>query len=475
MVEGSETAELNRRLMLVGLAVLVLVAVSVSPWQPAELSAWQLRVLGVVTFGLILWISEALPIAVTSLAVVGALALVAPGDSDDATAAALAGFGQPAPYFLLGTLVLAAATSRSGLATRFAGLLVRGSRGSGTRLFWQAVGMVPPLAVVVPSALTRAVMLIPPYEEVFDRYHVRHGARLPRVIMLAIALVQPHGSNAILTGGSVPIVAAALIGGMSWGKWFLFMALPSYVILFGLSFALYLLYRPLHMPGESNRRGPVIEPLPPMSSTEKRTLAIIIGTTALWLTDSLHGLNPVIPALIGATAMFVPRLGTLTWREYEDSRPWSVFLVIGASLSIASELDRSGAAEWLADQILTLIPLRDLSLAPQLLVLMFVVAAINFVLTNRSAVLGITIPLIFSLAGPLGLNPMVLGLIVPIIALSTNFYPVQVATGLVTYQTRHYTSGEFLRAGLLLTVIAVLTIFFVALPWWAFLGEPVQL
>ena len=76
----------------------------------------------------------------------------------------------------------------------------------------------------------------------------KRGGRLPRAIMLAIALVQINGSNAILTGGSVPIVAAALIGGMSWGKWFLYMALPSYAILFLLGLVIFLIYRPLRLP-----------------------------------------------------------------------------------------------------------------------------------------------------------------------------------------------------------------------------------
>lgn len=464
----------SRPLVVPALAVALVAAGWLLPWQPGGLTEWQFRVLAVVAAALLLWITEALPIAATSLAVVAALAIVAPGDSGEATQAALAGFGSTAPYFLLGTLILAAATTKSGLAARFARLLVRGSRGSGRRLYWQAIALMPPMAIIVPSALTRGVMLIPPYEEAFRRYDVPRGSRLPRVIMLAIALVQIHGSNAILTGGSVPIVAASLIGGMSWAKWFLFMALPNYVILFGLALVLYLLYRPLQIPAQARAAAGSATAFEGISSQEIRTLAIILGATALWLTDSIHGLDPVLPALLGGTAMFLPVIGTLTWQEFEDSRPWSVFLVIAASLSIAAELDRSGTAAWMADGILSLIPLRDLHLIPQLLVIIGVVSSINFVLTNRSAVLGITIPLIFSLAGPLDLNPFVLGLIVPIIVLTTNFYPVQIATGLVTYQTHHYSRGEFLVAGLLLAVIGILVIFLVALPWWALLGEPIQ-
>lgn len=461
--------------MFVVLIAFTLIALaSLIPWQPAGLTPWQLRVLSVVAAGLILWISESLPVGVTSLVVVGGLALVAPGDSDEATRAALSGFASPAPYFLLGTLALAAATAKSGLAGRFARLLVRGARGSANRLYVQSVLLMPPMAVLVPSALTRSVMLIPTYEEVFQRHRIHRGARLPRLVMLTLALVQIQASTAVLTGGTVPVVAAQLAGGLSWGRYFLFMALPNYVILFALAAVLYLLYRPLRMPPARESGDEEPGAMSPMSGMEKRTLLVLGGATLLWLTDSIHGLNPALPALMGAVALFLPGINVLDWREFEDSRPWAVFFVIGASLSLASALERSETATWIADRILALVPLQQFALLPQLLALMVVVIAVNVLLPNRAAVLGITVPLLTSLATPLGLNPFVLALMVPIVAQTANYYPVQIATALITYQTRHYSAGELLRAGLLLTVIGVLVILLVALPYWALLGEPIQ-
>jgi di/tricarboxylate transporter len=78
------------------------------------------------------------------------------------------------------------------------------------------------------------------------------------------------------------------------------------------------------------------------------------------------------------------------------------------------------------------------------------------------------------LAPPLNLNPLTLGLIVPIVAQTTIYYPVQVATALVTFRTRYYAAGELFRAGLLLTIVSVIVILTVALPWWALLGEPIR-
>lgn len=468
------------RFMTAMFAVAIPAAVSAFPFEVSGLDPWAVRVLAVVAAGLILWISEVLPIGITSILVVVMLALVAPGESNDATRTALAGFESTAPYFMLGSLTLGAATVKTGLAQRFARMLVRGARGSGRRLYGQMVAMMPAMAILVPSALTRSAMLIPAYEEIFRQHRIERGHPLPRLIMLSTATLQIQASTAVLTGGAVPVIAGSLLGGLSWARWFTLMAVPNYAILFVFALVLFLLYRPGPMPApvtadaEPRRRD---DPAPStrMTPAEWRAIIIIGATTLLWLTDGIHHLNPAVPALIGASALFLPWVGVLVWDDFEAAAPWSIFLVTGSSLSLAIALERSGAAAWIASTILSEIPLHSLPLFAQLLAFIGMVAIVNVLLPNRVAVLGITIPLIMSLALSLGLNPFAVGMIVPIVAQTTVYYPVQLATALITFRTRHYSKGELFRAGILLSVVSVILIFVVAIPWWALLGEPMRL
>lgn len=464
----------RRRLIVSVVAFAFPLLASIAPPSIDGLSPWGLRVLAVVAAGLVLWMSEAMPIAATSLAVVAMLALVGPGESDAALKKALAGFESPAPYFLLCALALGTATVKTGLARRLAQMLVRGARGSGRRLYAQMVAMMPPMAVLVPSALTRTAMLIPAYESVFQTHRIERGHRMPRLVMIGTALLQPQASTAVLTGGAVPVIASSLVGGMSWAHWFALMSVPMYTLLATVGLALFLLYRPLALPDAEAEDGVALPPLPPMSAPEWRGLIIIGATTTLWLTDFIHHLNPAIPALIGATALFLPLVGVLNWEDFELGSPWSIFLVTASSLSLAAALNESGAAGWVAATIVDQVPLETFPLVPQLLAMMAIVAVVNAILPNRTAVLGITIPLLMSLAGPLGLNPVAVGLMAPIVAQTTIFYPVQLATALITYRTRHYAAGELARAGVILSIASVLIILLVALPWWALMGESIR-
>jgi solute carrier family 13 (sodium-dependent dicarboxylate transporter), member 2/3/5 len=479
MVGEDVSARQIGRLVLTLVALAIPLGVSVAPVEVAGLDPWGLRVLAVVLAGLILWISEVLPIAVTSVTVIVLLALVAPGESNAAMRSALAGFETPAPFFMLGALTLGTATVKTGLAQRFARLLVRGARGSGRRLYIQMVAMMPPMAILVPSALTRSAMLIPAYEEIFRTHRIERGHPLPRLVMLGTATLQVQASAAVLTGGALPIVAGSLLGGLSWARWFTFMAVPNYVILLLFALVLYAIYRPGTLPAPEVSASESPEHLNRQSdlrltAPEWRALIIILGATTLWLTDGIHHLDPTIPALIGATALFLPVVGVLTWNDVEAASPWSIFLVTGSSLSLAIALERSGGAAWIASTLLSEIPLASLSLVPLLLAFIAMITLVNVILPNRVAVLGITIPLVMSLAVSLDLNPLAVGMIVPIIAQTTVFYPVQLATALVTFRTRHYSKGELFRAGVLLTLVSIIVIFAVAIPWWSFLGEPMR-
>ena len=49
--------------------------------------------------------------------------------------------------------------------------------------------------------------------------------------MLALGMLNPLASSALLTGGITSITAATLIGGFSWLGWFALMAVPYYALL----------------------------------------------------------------------------------------------------------------------------------------------------------------------------------------------------------------------------------------------------
>ncbi|MBI2204430.1 MAG: anion permease [Candidatus Rokubacteria bacterium] len=452
-----------RRLALTIGLIVVGIIVMMAP-TPAGLSPAGHRVLAVVVLAIGLWSTEALAPGVTAMVVIVALVVsgAVPGVRD-----ALTGFAEPVAYFLLAVLTIGLAVSRSGLAERLAGVFLRRSGGRPRALYWQLLLGFPLLTLVLPSATTRTGILVHVYERALEMGEVPRGAPLARAIMLALNSINRLASTVLLTGGITPVVASALIGNVSWTRWFVLMSVPYLALLTLGAVLIYLLHR----------RGFGVElaaaptgPRTPMSAVELRTAMITAGASLLWLTDAIHHWHPALPALIAWAFLLAPGIGVLDWRDFEEGVGWTNLFVIGASLSLARALVQSGAAAWLAG---VLLPSGD-GASPVGIVLALLVAsaAIRFLVPNITGFLGVTIPVAMSLGESAGVNPLVLGLVVTVAGDAVLYYPAQSASSLVVYQRGHLTAAEIFRFGVWMTALAFLVVLVIALPYWGLVGEP---
>ena len=197
--------------------------------------------LAVMALVVILWATEAMPIAVTGL--LGVVLLVLFNGTDDFVGA-IHGFSDPVSYFLIGILTLGLAVHRSGLAERFAMVLIRGSRNNPTLLYVQMLFSFALLTFALPSASTRGAILVHVYQKVLDSWGIEQSHPYNRSIMMALGTLNRLASTALLAGGITPVVTSSLLGGgFSWTEWFLVMSVPFYLNLIIGGVFLFLIYR----------------------------------------------------------------------------------------------------------------------------------------------------------------------------------------------------------------------------------------
>ncbi len=460
-----ESRRRDHRPLLTGLALMALSVVLMLLPTPTGLSLQGHRVLAVVALAIGLWGTEALPMGVTGMLVMVALEL---SGGVSGFREALVGFAQPVAYFLIGVLTIGLAVLKSGLAERVARFFLRRCRGRARALYLQLLLAFPLLTFLLPSATTRTAILIHVYEQALDLARVPRGAPLAKAIMLALNSINRLASTILLTGGITPVVAASLIGDISWGRWLVLMSVP-YGVLLGLGAGLiYLLYHrgfDVALPLES---APETRPL---SILERRTTIIILGAALLWLTDGLHHWHPALPAILAWACLLTPGLGVLSWSDFERDFAWSNVFVLAASLSLAQALIRSGAGDWLATLLVHSTP--GLTRHPLLVVglLLLAAAPIRLLIPNITGFLATTIPIAMSIGSATGLNPMLCGLVVTIAGDAVLYYPAQSASSLVVYERGHLSAGEIFRFGLWMTGVAYLVVLGVALPYWMAVGE----
>ena len=422
-------------------------------------------VLGVMTAGALLWISEATPIGLTGIIVVVLLAAC----PDAGFGLATGGFASEVVFFLIGAVGIGAAVETSGLAGRTARALVRVAGGSPTRLYVQMIASLPAFALLVPSAITRNAILVPAYREALDRMGAASTDRSGRMLMLALGVLNPLASSALLTGGLASMTAASLLGGFSWLRWFALMSVPYYALLFGGAAVLRLLVGPF----EPGRGADGAAPAPRLAFTanERKTLAVLGVTLALWLTDRIHGLSPAIPALIGAGLLMLPGAGVLSWKAFEQKLSWGMILSLGASLSLAAAMTRSGAAAFVSRQVID--NLGALANEPRLLVvgLVAAVALVHLAVTSLAACIALLIPVAATMAERASLDPIVCGLIVTIVIDAVILYPVQTATNLIAYEAGYFDAADVRRFGLAMLALSAVVVL-LTIPYWGWIGLP---
>ena len=468
-MEDKTNAEAPKRAdpaMLIMIVVIVLSFILMLSPTPAGLPRAGQKVLGIAIIAIGLWSTEVLPVGVTGILVVIAL-MVSGGVSSYQEA--LIGFAKPVAYFLIAVLTIGLAVQKSGLAERTARFFLRHSRARPFTLFSHMLAAFPLLTLLLPSATTRSGILVHVYEQVLILSKVPPKAPLSKAIMMALNSVNRLASTAILTGGITPVLSAALVGGMYWSRWLVLMLIPYLALLILGAILIYALYHRGFQ--EKMEAVPVTDPQP-FSKKEIRTIVITLGASVLWLTDSFHHLDPSLPALLAWACLLTPKIGVLTWKEFERNLGWSNFFVIASSMSLANALIKSGAGLWLANSIVYQVP--AMSQYPLLVVIVLLCAAapMRLLIPNITGFLAITIPIAMSIGGSTGLNPVVCGLVVMIAGDAVLYYPAQSASSLVVYERGHLTAAEIFRFGLLMTFVAFIVVLAVAIPYWSIVGEP---
>ncbi|ASJ73095.1 SLC13 family permease [Granulosicoccus antarcticus] len=186
--------------------------------------------------------------------------------------------------------------------------------------------------------------------------------------------------------------------------------------------------------------------------THRASYAIAI-MAAVVLSAALGWMPISVSATSGVALMILTRC--LNWRDVGGALSTSVVLVIVASLALATALQQTGGADYLA--LLFLEYTRDFSATIVLSLLMLLMAILtNVVSNNAAAVVGT--PIAVSIATELGLPVEAFVLAVLFGANMSFATPMAYQTNLLVMNTGGYVFSDFLRAGVPLVLLIWLTL-----------------
>jgi sodium-dependent dicarboxylate transporter 2/3/5 len=421
-------------------------------------------VLGLLGAVIVLWVSELVPLFVTSLAIPVVLGVAGVGTSEEV----LAPFFDPIIVLFFAGFVMAEAMRRAGLDHRAAVTLVAGAGSSPVRLFATLLATSAFFSMWMSNTAAVAVLL--PIAMAVTAPFEHEGYR--RTVVLGIAYAATIGGVGSAIGTPANLLAIRFIDELtgrqiSFVEWFAF-GLPLVAVFLPIM-GLYL-WRVTDVQVSRSRfadaRAEAIghqRALGPVRRDEVVVLGVLAAVMALWLTQTWHGVNPGIVALGGAVVLFatgraVPEdLGRISW---------PTLLTFGGGLALGVAMVGSGTADWL---ITRLDGLRDVPPYFGVIAVALFALAMTTVASNTAAAATL-IPLAVPLAGLIGVDPV---LLVMVVAMATSIdFALVIGTPptMMAYSTDLFTPAEILRKGLPLDLVGLTLLVTVVAGFWVAVG-----
>lgn len=389
------------------------------------------RALAVFLATAMLWLTKPVPLGVSSL--LSVTALVGFGVVPTFEAAA-AGYASRIVFFLLVLLLLGEAIQRVGLDGRLARrLLARPTtpRGSVIRLS----GYMLLAGLFMPSGIARTVTFIPIVDRLNELYDLGEQNDFLRASFLLVGQVNPIGSLALMTGGGMAILSSEIIRvevtPITWLGWALHMLIPV-VLIYTIATLVVLWVFPV--PAGPRARSTTVTATP-MDRDQRIVALTMTATIGLWLVGSVTGLSTIVPPLLAVAVLTAPGVRIL---EASDIRRvnWNILLLFGAIMSLIAALQSTGALTMVIDAVLDVVPLVTLPTAAAVAMVLAGVVLIRLFFSTASASLAIMLPVVITVAGTLGVDPLAFTLATVLIVGSTTLVPFHLPTVLLVAE--HY-------------------------------------
>ncbi len=415
----------------------------------------------ILLVGATLWISEAVPLFVTSLIIlflakVWLLDVIRESGTKISDTVFLAPFFSNIILLFLGGFVLSSALHKYRIDEDIAHRIISKTGHSIPLLIAGIMAITAFLSMWLSNTATTAMMLalcVPIANKLpgDDKYR--------KAIVLAIPFAANVGGLGTPIGTPPNAIAIQYMQNAgiapSFGMWML-LGIPAVIIMLVILWSILMFfYRGTAKSIELKETSAESVYTP----KAKFVIGITLLTVTGWMTGPLHGHSSGTVALIPVLVLF--GLGFLTVRDLR-LLSWDVLLLMGGGLCLGKIIATAGLADWLIIRL----PLQDAS--PYMLAVIFgIVACVMSSMMSNTATANLIMPIIIGLSVT-NMSPILVGT-----AFSCSIamaLPVSTPPNALAFSTEQFNVKELLKPGLIGTLAGLILTFTAGWWWWKFVG-----
>lgn len=440
---------------------------------PDEMSENGFRLLGVILWMAIWWISEVVPIAVTALLPI----ILFPSLNILNIQETGSNYGHKYIFLFIGGFILANAIQKWNLHKRIALNIILKLGGSTDKIilgFMLATGF---LSMWISNTAT-TVMMLPIALSVINQLNdhpdtlENENKVFGKALMLGVAYSASAGGIATLIGTPPNLIFAGFaqdnfnieISFFQWMK----IGLPISIVLMVFIWLLLTKYafklNKVGFPGGKEEIKRLLFKMGKISNEEKKILFVFTLTILCWIFRK-NTINLLIPnfddsmiAISSAIILFIlpskdKKEPILKWKD-AVTIPWGILLLFGGGLSIAKGFQSTGLDTWIGEQ------LTFMTFTNSFIIILIVVAGVNFLteMTSNMATTAMLLPVMIPIANLMQINPYLLLVGTTLAASCAFMLPVATPPNAVVFGSRLLKISDMVKAGIMINIFSIILI-----------------
>ena len=440
---------------------------------PNGMSREGFRLLGIIIWMAVWWISEVVPIAVTSLLPI----ILFPSLNILNIQETGANYGHKYIFLFIGGFILANAIQKWKLHKRIALNIILKIGGSTDKIilgFMLATGF---LSMWISNTATTVMMLpialsvinqLKDHPETLENENKIFG----KALMLGVAYSASAGGIATLIGTPPNLIFAGFIQEnfnieISFFQWMkigfpVSIILMLFIWLFLTKYAYKL--NKTGFPGGKEEIKKILSKMGKINNEEKKILIVFTLTILSWIFRK-NTINLIIPnfddsmiAISSAIILFIlpsknKKEPIMKWKD-ALTIPWGILLLFGGGLSIAKGFQATVLDHWIGDQ------LSFLTFSSSLLVIFLIIAGVNFLteMTSNMATTAMLLPVMIPIANIMKINPFLLLVGTTLAASCAFMLPVATPPNAVVFGSKLLKISDMVKAGILINIFSIIII-----------------
>jgi len=441
--------------------------------QPADMTEHSMQVAAVAVLMATYWMTEAIPIPATALMPIVLFPLLNVMPTEKVTLA----YGHHLIFLFMGGFLIAVTIEKWQLHKRIALhtiLLVGVSAKQIILGFMLATAFLSAWISNTATAMMMVTIGLAVIKQAqFETDTLDKSSPFSTALMLGIAYAASIGGVSTLIGTPPNAILAGVIESsfgysIGFAQWMSF-GVPLSLIMLVLCW-FYLTHIAFHaefdeLPGGRQSIHQHLDELGPLSSAEKKVLAVFVLVAAGWLIRGLFDIQALESvkdssiAMAGALLLFIIPADfkkgefLLDWQTAKKI-PWDIMILFGGGFALANGFASSGLTEWIANH---LIALQGMNLI--IIVLMIVLLVIFLTeITSNTATSALLLPVMGAFALAIQVHPLNLMVAVALSASFAFMLPVATPPNAIVFSSRQITIPQMARAGIWLNIIGSILI-----------------